>query len=228
MNCSGVPPPRALPGRGHPRRRPVDALPRTGTGSRRDRRLARIGVSDGDRVRRGVEARGDLIALHACSDAGVLDFPGMDWSTMKSSEDKVLAERLAGWQERFPDVTIRRLVVCDRPGRQLVEHSEEAQPVVVGSRGRGGFAGMCLVRSAWQWFSQHGSRSSSRGQPNSPGPNAAKRTLPRSLLGRIREPDRATRRKQFDTTAAFDENWRNLSRVDTDLRPFPLTRTCIW
>jgi nucleotide-binding universal stress UspA family protein len=86
----------------------------------------------------------DLIALHAWSDAGVLDFPGMDWSTMKSSEDEVLAERLAGWQERFPDVTIHRLLVCDRPARQLIEHSEEAQLVVVGSHGRGGFAGMLL------------------------------------------------------------------------------------
>src|SRR4029079_15038936 len=40
----------------------------------------------------------DLIALHAWSDARLVDFPGMDWSTMKSSEDEVLAERLAGWQ----------------------------------------------------------------------------------------------------------------------------------
>ncbi|MGV0792412.1 universal stress protein [Mycolicibacterium sp. XJ1819] len=86
----------------------------------------------------------DLIALHAWSDEGVLDFPGMDWSTMKAGEDAVLAERLAGWQERFPDVQVHRLVVCDRPARQLVEHSEEAQLVVVGSHGRGGFAGMLL------------------------------------------------------------------------------------
>ena len=86
----------------------------------------------------------DLIALHAWSDAGVLDFPGMDWSTLKSSEEEVLSERLAGWQERYPDVTVHRLLVCDRPARQLVEHSEEAQLVVVGSHGRGGFAGMLL------------------------------------------------------------------------------------
>ncbi|KUI19040.1 hypothetical protein AU193_07395 [Mycobacterium sp. GA-1285] len=86
----------------------------------------------------------DLVALHAWSDAGVVDYPGMDWSTMKASEDALLAERLAGWQERYPDVQVYRLVVCDQPARQLLEHSEEAQLVVVGSRGRGGFAGMLL------------------------------------------------------------------------------------
>src|SRR5829696_6125915 len=88
--------------------------------------------------------RVDLIALHAWSDTRMLDFPGVDWSAMKSSEDAVLAERLAGWQERYPDVKIARLVVCDRPARQLIEHSESAQLVVVGSHGRGGFAGMLL------------------------------------------------------------------------------------
>ena len=86
----------------------------------------------------------DLIALHAWSDAGVFDFPGMDWSAMKASADEVLAERLAGWQDRYPDVTIHRHVVCDRPAHQLIEMSEAAQLVVVGSHGRGGFAGMLL------------------------------------------------------------------------------------
>jgi nucleotide-binding universal stress UspA family protein len=88
--------------------------------------------------------RVDLIALHAWSDAGVVDFPGMDWSSLESSEDEVLAERLAGWQEPYPDVKVHRHVVCDRPARQLIEHSEAAQLVVVGSHGRGGFAGMLL------------------------------------------------------------------------------------
>ena len=86
----------------------------------------------------------DLIALHAWSDAPLVDFPGVDWPTMKASEDQVLAERLAGWQERYPDVQVHRQVIYDRPARQLIERSEAAQLVVVGSHGRGGFAGMLL------------------------------------------------------------------------------------
>lgn len=90
--------------------------------------------------RRGV----DLVALHAWSDVGVFPILGMDWRQYEDEGHEVLAERLAGWQERYPDVQVRRRVVCDQPARWLLDESEHAQLVVVGSRGRGGFKGMLL------------------------------------------------------------------------------------
>jgi nucleotide-binding universal stress UspA family protein len=86
----------------------------------------------------------DLVALHACSDVGIFPVVGMDWHEYEDQGHELLAERLAGWQEQYPDVHIQRRVVCDRPARWLVDESEHSALVVLGSRGRGGFAGMLL------------------------------------------------------------------------------------
>ncbi|MEU2102178.1 universal stress protein [Nocardia sp. NPDC019255] len=84
-----------------------------------------------------------LIALHAWSDSSGIDLvPG--WDAVREREDALLAENLAGCGERYPDVAVRRVLVRDRPVRSLLDQSDEAQLLVVGSHGRGGFTGMLL------------------------------------------------------------------------------------
>ena len=86
----------------------------------------------------------ELVALHAWSDVGVFPVLGMYWQEYEDEGHEVLGERLAGWQEQYPDVVVQRRIVCDRPARWLIDESQQAQLVVVGSHGRGGFPGMLL------------------------------------------------------------------------------------
>lgn len=68
----------------------------------------------------------------------------MDWTAVEQRESERLAERLAGWQEKYPDVTVRRVVTRDRPVRCLLEQAEHAQLLIVGSRGHGRVSGTLL------------------------------------------------------------------------------------
>lgn len=90
----------------------------------------------------------DLVAVHAWSDLELGSVLTRDdegpWANSEFAENTALAESLAGWSTDYPDVTIRRVVVRDRPVRELVRVSETAQMIVVGSRGRGGLASMLL------------------------------------------------------------------------------------
>jgi nucleotide-binding universal stress UspA family protein len=85
-----------------------------------------------------------LVAMHAWAEQGLYSFLNVDWQRQMEAGEEALAERLAGWQERYPDVSVDRRLVNGEPGAQLVEASETAQLTVVGSHGRGGFAGMLL------------------------------------------------------------------------------------
>ena len=87
----------------------------------------------------------DLVAVHVAGDPAPDDAP---------SPQGVLAEALASWRAKFPEVAVRERVVHAGVRRTLIEATGEAQLIVVGSRGRGGFAGL-LLGSASQAVLHH-------------------------------------------------------------------------
>jgi nucleotide-binding universal stress UspA family protein len=103
---------------------------------------AAVGFAFEAAAARGVE----LVAVHAWSATAIDDAlaPLMDWDAVAVEEDALLAERLAGWGEKYPQVVVRRHVVRDSAVRALVDDSRGTQLVVVGSRGRGNASGLLL------------------------------------------------------------------------------------
>ena len=87
--------------------------------------------------------RAPLIAMHAWAHT-FASGAHLNWTIDEQKGDEALSERLAGWQENYPDVQVKPNVIHDDAGRWLVNHSDTAQLIVVGSHGRGGFAGMLL------------------------------------------------------------------------------------
>jgi nucleotide-binding universal stress UspA family protein len=90
----------------------------------------------------------DLVAVHSwlenAADAELLRPGDAEWARIEQNEAEVLAERMAGWQEKYPDVTVRRVLAQGKPVERLLEYAVGAQLIVVGSRGRGGLTGMLL------------------------------------------------------------------------------------
>ena len=90
-----------------------------------------------------------LVAVHTWTDmaAGetwsVLPLD-IDYEAVAKDEDHLLTERMAGWRQRFPDVEARTQVIRDRPVRGLLTAAEDAQLIVVGSRGRTALTGVGL------------------------------------------------------------------------------------
>jgi len=67
-----------------------------------------------------------------------------EWLRARERIDLTVAESLAGRRERYPEVEVLTRTVSARPAAALIEASRDASLVVVGSRGRGGFAGLLL------------------------------------------------------------------------------------
>lgn len=114
-----------------------------------------IGVAFDEAAHRGAE----LVAVHCWSDLYFGEFAGTPNATLPvpdldTAEQAILAERLAGWQEKYPEVTVTRKVYVAEPSGHLMQWSHTAQLVVVGSRGRGGFTSL-LLGSTGNFLVQH-------------------------------------------------------------------------
>lgn len=90
-------------------------------------------------------ARGTgLIAIYAW---GIMPHDAGDDDPRREQHlaDATLAEALAGWQDKYPDVPVRyRAIHSLVPVHTILDESGGAGLLVVGPRGRGGFAGLLL------------------------------------------------------------------------------------
>lgn len=91
----------------------------------------------------------ELIAVHAWSDVPAASYAAANrtpaqWDADQVQAEELLAQRLAGYREKYPDVVVTRSVTRDQPAARLLAHAAAAQLLVVGSRGRGTFGGLLL------------------------------------------------------------------------------------
>ncbi|HET7304621.1 MAG TPA: universal stress protein [Segeticoccus sp.] len=116
-----------------------------------------VGV-DGSRVseaavdyafRRAAASDAELVAVHAWwvdqdgDQRWLAPFPRQQ-AEFVESKHRLAAEALEPWRASYPNVRVRGEVVRRHPVDALVHASMNAQMLVVGSRGRGGFRGLLL------------------------------------------------------------------------------------
>ncbi|MGW0183030.1 universal stress protein [Nocardia sp. NPDC003345] len=92
--------------------------------------------------------RAALVAVHAWHDLRAHWYAGIpeviDDPDIAAAADTELRSWLAGWCEKYPAVEVRRELYLAGPDLHLINRSQQAQLVVTGSRGRGGFRGLLL------------------------------------------------------------------------------------
>lgn len=116
-----------------------------------------VGVDDSDKAQAAIEFAFDaasrrhsrLRAVRAWTHPAETEHesqppPAYDVAEVELEERRQLAETLAGWSERYPDVEVVEDVRHTSAARALADASAAADLVVVGTRGRGGFAGLLL------------------------------------------------------------------------------------
>lgn len=93
--------------------------------------------------------RARLIAMLAWNESPGGLSPGrawqLDWADVDDACRRELAEALAGWEERYPDVVVQREVTTAQlPAQALLTAAQDADLLVVGSHGRGAVRSILL------------------------------------------------------------------------------------
>lgn len=70
--------------------------------------------------------------------------PPLEVDSYAESEDRVNAEAMAGFADSYPDVPVEDVTVRGPAARAILDHSDDAALVVLGSHGRGEFLGALL------------------------------------------------------------------------------------
>lgn len=70
--------------------------------------------------------------------------PVAEWRQLEAQEQEALHESVARWSEKYPGIDVVAKSVVAEPAKALVCESAGAELLVVGSHGRGGFAGLLL------------------------------------------------------------------------------------
>jgi len=81
-----------------------------------------------------------LVAVHSWIEQSTLTYGEgsrfIDWDDYVKQQTALVAESLAGWRSRYPEVEVTHSVERGKPEEALLEHSARSQLVVVGSHGR--------------------------------------------------------------------------------------------
>lgn len=109
-----------------------------------------VGVDGESTSERAIAFAFDFAARHRCELAAVYAWSNLpvdalepmgvwdeDPAEVRRDGEVLLAQSLVAYQERYPDVAVRRVVSIDRPAHALIEQAEGAALLVVGSHGRG-------------------------------------------------------------------------------------------
>ena len=91
-----------------------------------------------------------LVAVHCWTDPAI-DGPVPAYSAVSADPEPIanaerilLAERLAGWADKYPDVSVQQVLAHDRPAPALLKYAATAQLIVVGTPGHGKLTSVLL------------------------------------------------------------------------------------